>query len=165
MGTPRFLAADKRSKRNQLAGTFIESMASPGQRKWTACSSTEEYDSRLKEKCVRERYRALVAVVPPALADLQRILSEYVDFMPVYRLEDVRDRRPHIPFVCLRILDFALPKISIDAIRIAISSLGATAFIDGPAMAQQYGVDEMDARFRGAVLSHLKGREASGTGS
>lgn len=145
---------------------------------------------------MRERYRALVAVVPPALADLQRILSEYVDLIPVYRLEDaVRlvegdaqfdailcgvhfdesrmfdlltcalDRRPHIPFVCLRILDFALPKISIDAIRIAIGSLGATAFIDAPALAQRYGVDEMDAHFRGAVLSHLKGREASGAGS
>jgi hypothetical protein len=142
---------------------------------------------------VRERYRALVAVVPPALADLQRMLSEYADLMPVYRLEDavrlvesdaqfdailcgvhfdesrmfdlltcVRDRRPSTPFVCLRILDFALPKISIDAIRIATSSLGATAFIPWHYSMALTGWTRISA---GAVLSHLKGREASAAGS
>jgi len=70
-------------------------------------------------------------------------------------LQHVRTAYPALPFLCCRILDSEIPRISREAIRIAAESLGATFFIDLPALAKDLGAQDAERRFRTLVLGML----------
>ena len=69
----------------------------------------------------------------------------------------VRSRLPKLPFVCVRILDAELPRISLEAIELAAHTLGAAAFIDFPDLVAQRGEKEAEQELRRAVLAQVKG--------
>jgi hypothetical protein len=70
-------------------------------------------------------------------------------------LRHVRGELPKLPFVCCRIIEAELAKISRESIRIAAASLGASAFIDYPALVEQLGEQEAAHRLRSLVLALL----------
>jgi hypothetical protein len=72
-------------------------------------------------------------------------------------LRCVRSRFPKLPFVCVRILNAELPRISRDAIELAARTLGATAFIDFPDLVAQRGEKEAEQDLRRVVLMQVKG--------
>ncbi|HEX2565836.1 MAG TPA: hypothetical protein VHN19_02410 [Burkholderiales bacterium] len=69
----------------------------------------------------------------------------------------VKAELPHIPFICARALPKDMPKISLEAARIAADSLGAAAFIDIPMLAKEGGTDTLSERLRRLLLGHIKG--------
>ena len=68
-------------------------------------------------------------------------------------LRCVRSRFPQLPFVCVRILNAELPRISLEAIELAARTLGAAAFIDFPDLVAQRGEKEAEQELRRAVLA------------
>jgi len=78
-------------------------------------------------------------------------------------LRYVRATRPHLPFLCCRILNSELPQISREAIRIAAQALGATFFADLPALREELGDAPAEARFRALALGLLGVRAVSGS--
>lgn len=60
-----------------------------------------------------------------------------------------------IPFVCVRVSDAEIPRISQEALKIAAESLGAAAYIDVPSCASELGVDAAERELRNVVLGHL----------
>ena len=64
----------------------------------------------------------------------------------------VRAEVPHIPFICARALPKDMPRISLEAVRIAADTLGAATFIDVPSLEEAGGADE---RLRELLLSRL----------
>ena len=67
----------------------------------------------------------------------------------------VRQRFSHIPIVCARALPKDLAKISMQALRIASDAMGAAAFIDLPALSEQYGDAGAQAQLRVVLLGQL----------
>src|SRR5262245_47051290 len=53
-----------------------------------------------------------------------------------------RQKCAHVPFVCARIFPKDITRITIEAVSIAATSLGAATFIDVPAIAAEHGHDE-----------------------
>jgi hypothetical protein len=78
-------------------------------------------------------------------------------------LQHARRLFAHIPFVCVRVLDAEIPRVSREALRIAAESLGATAFIDLPTLVSQIGNEAAERELRNVVLGHLPLRK-SGNG-
>jgi CheY-like chemotaxis protein len=76
-------------------------------------------------------------------------------------LEYARQAYPQVPFVCVRVLNTELPKISREALRIAAESSGATAFIDLPALVERSGQEQADSVLRTAVIARLCQRRAA----
>lgn len=70
-------------------------------------------------------------------------------------LRHVRGEFPKLPFVCCRIIEAELAKISRESIRIAAASLGASAFVDYPALVEQLGPQEAAHRLRSLVMALL----------
>jgi hypothetical protein len=70
----------------------------------------------------------------------------------------VREKRPSVGFVCCRILPTEIPKVSVEALRIACASLGAE-FIDLPLLERQYGLDGVESEFRSRVLASMRPRK------
>lgn len=66
-----------------------------------------------------------------------------------------------IPFVCCRVFDPGMTKISLEALQIASVALGAATFIDVPGLTSRYGEDVMREMFLASVLKHLPA-QASG---
>jgi hypothetical protein len=62
---------------------------------------------------------------------------------------------PRLPFVCCRVLSSEVSRISRASIEIAAASLGAAAFVDLPALAEELGDEEAGQRFRAVVLVQL----------
>jgi hypothetical protein len=67
----------------------------------------------------------------------------------------VRDQRPSVGFVCCRILPTEIPRVSVEALRIACNALGAE-FIDLPALERQFGADAVEGEFRSRVLANMR---------
>jgi hypothetical protein len=70
-------------------------------------------------------------------------------------LTHVRATYPQLPFICCRMLDFEIPAISREAIRIAAEVLGATYFLDFPALKMDLGDAPAERRFRALFLATL----------
>ena len=70
-------------------------------------------------------------------------------------LRHAHELYPHIPFVCCRILEMRLPRISIEAVAVSVLQLGAAAFFDFPARAREVGRDAADEEFRSLLLGQL----------
>lgn len=60
-----------------------------------------------------------------------------------------------IPVVCCRAFDHDVPKVSVEAMRIASEALGAVAFIDLPGLEKRFGEERLAAEFRKAVFQYL----------
>ncbi len=71
-------------------------------------------------------------------------------------LELARRDYPGVPFVCARILDAEIPKVSREALRIAAETMGAEAFIDLPELVAQLGPEAAEEKLRELLLAHLK---------
>ena len=84
------------------------------------------------------------------------ICSVYFDDSRMFDLlRWARLKCAHIPFVCARIFPKDITRISIEAVSIAATSLGAAAFIDVPAIAAEHGEAEAASRLRNALLSQI----------
>jgi hypothetical protein len=79
-------------------------------------------------------------------------------------LRYAHSRFPQLPFVCVRILESQLQRISLNAIEIAARMLGAATFIDYPTLAEQRGTRAADQELRQAVLAHRPGATCAGNG-
>ena len=98
-----------------------------------------------------------------AVAELERaepirlvVCTVYFDESRMFDLlKWARARCAHIPFVCTRALPKDLPRISIEAIRIAADSLGAALFVDVPELARLHGPVEAAAHLRRALLGQI----------
>jgi len=126
----------------------------------------------------------LAAVRPQGGVAVRRELGEYAKVLPVYRYDDalaalregidlvlcgmffdetraldllrhVRRELPQLPFVACRIGDRAVAPVTVDAMGIAVQSMGAVAFIDMPLL---HADAATDTEFRGLVLRHIRNR-------
>jgi CheY-like chemotaxis protein len=77
-------------------------------------------------------------------------------------MREVRKRNPHLPFIACRILPLELQQVSIDALTIALESLGAR-YIDIPQLEEQHGQEHAQSEFRSVVLSKISARPRRGT--
>jgi len=129
----------------------------------------------------------LAAVRPQGGVAVRRALGEYAKVLPVYRYDDalaalregidlvlcgmffdetraldllrhVRRELPQLPFVASRIGDRAVAPVTVDAMGIAVQSMGAVAFIDMPLL---HADAATDTEFRGLVLRHIRNRGQS----
>jgi DNA-binding NtrC family response regulator len=131
----------------------------------------------------------LAAVRPQGGVAVRRALGEYANVLPVYTYDDalaalgktpadlvlcgmffdetraldllrhVRRELPQLPFVACRIGDRAVSPVTVDAMGVAVQSMGAVAFIDMPLL---HADPATDTEFRGLVLRHIR---KSGTGT
>ena len=69
-------------------------------------------------------------------------------------MRHVRQINPHLPFIACRILPLELPRVSIEALTIALQSLGA-CYVDVPQLEEKYGQEAAEAEFRSLVLSRI----------
>ena len=69
-------------------------------------------------------------------------------------MRDVKQVNPRLPFIACRILPLELPRVSIEALTIALQSLGA-CYIDVPQLEEKYGQEAAEAEFRSLVLSRI----------
>ena len=63
----------------------------------------------------------------------------------------VKVELPHIPFICSRARPKDMPRISLEAVRIAADSLGAATFIDIPSLEGEKPIE----RLRQLLFSHM----------
>jgi hypothetical protein len=70
-------------------------------------------------------------------------------------LRYVRLEFPQLPFVCCRIVEAELAKISRESIRIAAASLGASAFVDYPELAASLGPERAAQEVRALLFGQL----------
>jgi hypothetical protein len=66
-----------------------------------------------------------------------------------------RTERAEIPFICARLFPKDITRISIEAVTIAATSLGAAAFIDVPALEAAHGAAAATQRLRDVLLGQL----------
>jgi len=76
-------------------------------------------------------------------------------------MRDVRKMNPKMPFIACRILRLDLPRVSIEALTIALETLGAR-YVDVPQLEELYGQDQAQSEFRSAVLSKIPRQPVSG---
>lgn len=69
-------------------------------------------------------------------------------------LDHARREHPRVHFVCVRVLDAEISRLSREAIRTSVETLGAT-LMDYATEAREHGVDAADERLRAAVLGSL----------
>ena len=70
-------------------------------------------------------------------------------------LDYARRGFPQVPFVCVRVLDAEIPRISRHALDIAAQSMGATAYLDLPQLQAEVGREAAERRLREVVLEQL----------
>lgn len=73
-------------------------------------------------------------------------------------LEYSRRERPDVPFLCVRVLDGEVPRISRQGIAMAAQSAGAAAFIDFADLVIERGVTAAEQGLETAVLTRLHAR-------
>ena len=69
-------------------------------------------------------------------------------------MRHVKQINPQLPFIACRILPLELPRVSIEALTIALDSLGAR-YVDVPQLEEKYGHEQAEAEFRAVVLSRI----------
>jgi CheY-like chemotaxis protein len=67
----------------------------------------------------------------------------------------VRTERAHIPVVCARAMPKDITKVSIEAVKIAVDALGASIFVDVPALVEVHGKGAANERLRTLLLDRL----------
>jgi hypothetical protein len=80
--------------------------------------------------------------------DESRMLDLVAEIVPL---------RPHLPFVCCRVIDSDLPPASLRAAFTAAGHLGAVAVIDFPELTRCEGAGRAESDVRASVASHLHG--------
>ena len=65
--------------------------------------------------------------------------------------------RPHLPFVCCRVLPSDLPEASLRAAFTAAGHLGAVAVVDLPGLERCEGAGRAEGTLRTSVAAHLQG--------
>jgi hypothetical protein len=114
----------------------------------------EILDAHVELVAVRSMAQACERLALPGVALV--LCGVHFDESRMYDLlRHVRGEFPRLPFVCCRIIEAELAKISRESIRIAAASLGASAFIDYPALVEQLGEQEAAHRLRSLVLALL----------
>jgi len=94
------------------------------------------------------------------------ICGVHFDESRMYDLLDYARRDfPHVPFLCVRILQSEIPQISLRALAIAAESLGAIGMIDFAATAVEKGQAAAEQNLRTAVLARLERGTARGIAS
>lgn len=80
----------------------------------------------------------------------------YFDGSRMFELmRQVKEINPQLPFIACRILpSLELPRVSIEALTIALDSLGA-CYVDVPQLEEKYGHEAAEAEFRSLVLSRI----------
>ncbi len=104
-----------------------------------------------------------VRTVEDALQRLQEDRSITLVLCGVYfngsRMFDLmrhaRQINPQLPFIACRILPLEMPRVSIEALTIALQSLDA-CYVDVPQLEEKYGHEQAEAEFRSVVLSQLR---------
>jgi hypothetical protein len=87
------------------------------------------------------------------------ICGVHFDESRMYDLLDFsRRERPDVPFLCVRVLDSEIPRISRQAIAIAAQSAGVAAFIDFAGAAIQRGAIAAEQMLESAVVRTLHPR-------
>lgn len=71
--------------------------------------------------------------------------------------------RPHLPFLCCRVLDSDLPHASLRAAFTAAGYLGAVAAMDFQEIAASEGVARAESELRARVALHLQGAPHAST--
>ncbi len=74
-------------------------------------------------------------------------------------LSYVRQRHPHVRFLCVRVLDAEMSAVSRESVRMAMESLGAR-LVDYAGHAAVHGVEAADEQLRAAVLPSLHSAQA-----
>ena len=69
----------------------------------------------------------------------------------------VKAELPQIPFICARALHKDIPRISLEAVRIAADTLGAATFVDVPTLGDGDGAGKQRERLRRLLFSHIGG--------
>lgn len=70
-------------------------------------------------------------------------------------LRYARREFPHTPFVCVRVSRMEIPRITLDALRMAAESLGAT-FIDLPGLVDALGSAWAELEMRSRLLASIR---------
>ena len=82
----------------------------------------------------------------------------YFDGSRMFELmRHVKQINPRLPFVACRILPLELPGVSIEALTIALESLGE-CYVDLPQLEEKYGQEQAQSEFRSVVLSRIQRR-------
>lgn len=63
--------------------------------------------------------------------------------------------RPHLPFVCCRVMDSDLPQTTLHGAFVAAGHLGAVAVIDFPELSRSEGEERAQGHVRETVAAHL----------
>ena len=71
-------------------------------------------------------------------------------------LDLVRREASHIPFVCVRVLEYEARHLSLEAVRAATLSLGAVQFINFPNADDKVGRATAEKELENVVLKHLR---------
>lgn len=66
----------------------------------------------------------------------------------------VRKTKPLMPFIACRILQYEIPAVSIEAVKIACEALGAS-FIDLPSLERTSGLDRVESELRSRLLAAI----------
>lgn len=133
--------------------------------------------------------RLLVSIAAEALPELTKALAGHFYLVPALNIQDavktletnridlilcgvffdesrmfdllkhVREKHPQIPFVVCRLLNKPIPRITLEALRIAAAAMGAAGFVDMPDI-DSPGADEARYQaFREVVRNYLPGVE------
>ena len=91
----------------------------------------------------------------PSIAAI--VCGIYFDQARMYELlRYCKQSYPLVPFIGIRILDFEMPSVVLDALAIAAESLGAKGFVDVASITAESGVPAAEQALRDAVLSQLR---------
>jgi hypothetical protein len=70
-------------------------------------------------------------------------------------MRQAKQINPQLPFIACRILPaLDMPRVSIEALTIALESLGAS-YVDVPQLEENYGQEAAEAEFRSLTLSRI----------
>jgi hypothetical protein len=84
------------------------------------------------------------------------VCGVYFDESRMYDLLALVKREfTHVSFVCVRVLDAEISKISREALRIASERMGADAYLDLPSLVEKHGKEEAERFLRSQVLARL----------
>jgi len=72
-------------------------------------------------------------------------------------IAEVAGSRPHLPFICCRVLESELPGTSLRAAFTAAGHLGAVAVVDLPQLVRSCGERLAQAQLNACVRAHLRG--------
>ena len=93
------------------------------------------------------------------------VCGVYFDESRMYELlRYCKQSHPVVPFIGMRVLDFEMPSVALDALAIAAESLGAKRFVDVASITARSGPAAAEQALRDAVLSQLRIQQSAKKG-